>query len=411
MIITIFLTIILLISGCTAKNIEILEIQTDSINASTDITQIKFDETNSFNVYIENKSYKKAPFEPDYGVLTGAYIVEDTIINGNINEFENLTKHKNNFYTYMMYMGDEFPINWVLECISKNKIPHIIVYPENTNAPFDYTRAKQFCEDATTLQLPMFIDLYPNPYSFTDNFEEYKKFYKTIREEILLLNPETVFIWTSDIFNGYNNSLYYPGDNFVDWVGINIYMPIYIDNKKNDFDIYKPLEYFYYTYGKNKPIFISQLGFSHYSKSDCAYYETEASKNITNFYENIRINYPQIKAISYTDIDMVSSSPKKVLTDNYSITDTQKVLNSYSEALRYDYFTPVKEIENQKYYFKSPFKAYEMNGNYYISENTAIYDLDIKNIPNNTIKSNENEYINIDNLNILFTRESDNIYI
>ena len=133
---------------------------------------------------------------------------------------------------------------------------------------------------------------------------------------------------------------FYPGDQYVDWVGMSTYQ------NTNYLDVYgNPMSYSlsgtpasnpYYGTGvydydpmviikpivdlaksHNKPVMISECGFGYrnYGADQTAY----AVDQLTKFYSYVNMVYPQVKAVFYFDVDLDSSRYDYSLNGNSAI--------------------------------------------------------------------------------------------
>lgn len=327
--------------------------------------------TNSDKIlYFRKDNYKLSMYEPIDSCYIGAYILSNNSINYNIKEFENRVNKSHAIYVYNLVLGNEFPKNWVLECIANMKTPLIVVHPQQNmilNEAFLYDTAKACGE----LSIPIFIDFYPDPEKYNIFPEDYKNFYSRAIQIFKSNAPKTAFIWSVNLENVYSSSVYYPGDSNVDWVGLNIYEPIYKNDIRFENNIWENINFFYNTYQQTKPIMITQFGCSHYSDIDHTYYIKEAQTNIDEFYTKIKNEYPRIKCINYMDFKG---------KENYKISDNESIIKTYNTVVNNDYFRYNVELEEQQYiteYFKSAFYLCEYKQQIYISNKTLEYELNI----------------------------------
>lgn len=340
-----------------------------------------------YEVYIEEENNNHAPLEPYSGCILGAHILSDKNIN-DISSFETLTQKKHTSYLFHMRMGEPFPLTWVLECMTAKKIPQIVLYPPNSYYPYDASYLEDAAEQFGTLNIPILLQFYPSPEQYSTDAEDYISFFQKARTIFREKAPNVSFVWSVDSNHIYTAKKSYPKDEYVDWVGINIY----INEKENDLkELWNAVDYFYYSFQKTKPIMISQLAVSHYSSSNYRYNENGAAQNIIEIYSKIKESYPRIKAVTYIDRNAVENAPKQTIRNNYQITDNKIVLEAYRKAVNDSYFTPNYE-ENKKELYKSPFPAYEIDGIVYISEKTMLYDLK-QSIDTEKIKINGENYI------------------
>ncbi len=83
-------------------------------------------------------------------------------------------------------------------------------------------------------------------------------------------------------------SAYYPGDNYVDWVGVSFYSGNPLSN----------LREIYATYARRKPIFVTEWATA---PEKSRYYQGYPGddKWVANFFQSLETNYPRVKAISW----------------------------------------------------------------------------------------------------------------
>lgn len=132
-----------------------------------------------------------------------------------------------------------------------------------------------------------------------------------------------IFVWSvnhrsypNEDWNNMNN--YYPGDNYVDWVGISCYPPSLPIVGKEELRYPKErLKEFYELYADRKPLAIAEGGFSE---------SVDRSKWITEWFTSIKEDYPAIKAFIWENHN-----------DRVIQSDTQ-ALNLYRKFVRDDYW-------------------------------------------------------------------------
>lgn len=391
----IILTVILIGCGNTKEN---STGSTQNINAEEVMLLNEPDKNKiQYNLYIEKDDYKLAKYEPKKGVYLGAYILSNKQINYEIDYFEKLTDKKHALYVYNLKLGDEFPTDWVLSCIARMKTPSIFIKPQNDYNMYDKKLLEKTAKQFSLFDVPIFVHFYPSPSTNNYNAENYKEFYKEAYRVFKQYAPNVAFVFTIKNFEVVDYKNYYPGDNFVDWVGLNIYEKI--ESKENIYgdDIFSSIDFFYYTFQKTKPIMISQFAVSHYNNDTNTYYAKEAKDEINRVYNTILNSYPRIKAISYLDIDTMVLQSDNDIKDNFSITENNMILDEYKTIIKNESFLKILENNNEtrnKELIKSPFNMYKIEDEYFISEKSIFYDIDVS-----EITKFDNKYRKIDGEN------------
>jgi hypothetical protein len=321
-------------------------------------------------------------YEPERGCYIGADISGDKTISANISDFEEKTLKPHALYANSMKLGEAYPYEWILECISKQKTPVLTIVPPDAPSPFQDDLLEKTAKEAGELNIPMFVQFYP--YSSEEGYkpERYVDFFRKAHTLFKKYAPHIAMIWGVSAENVYDCFSYYPGDSCVDWAGI------IIAQKIGDFDgmLYRPvmndIDYFYYSFQKKKPIMISGLSVSHYSTETVQYYTNEAAAEINKIYKTVADRYPRIKAViykSYNEIDQKETAVPSGIYNNYLLEDEAFVLESYCDGInreRYQSeFNPAKNGNTKYDFIRSPFSVYANGEGYFISDKSLQYDL------------------------------------
>ncbi|MCL2564820.1 MAG: hypothetical protein FWE24_03290 [Defluviitaleaceae bacterium] len=301
------------------------------------IPAISLDYTQDFGLFTQ-KILAPGLFEPETGVYIGAYILSDRIVMGDIEAFEELVGVEHSFYTYFYKMGQPFPTEWVLDLIVNMKTPNIVVTPQNIERPFDYHLLRESAQLFGEINVPMFIHLFPVSHELSFDPEEYISFFRMARRYFNSYAPNVVLVW-----NIYADSLHlierhYPGDDYTDWVGINLF----VDSQSSISDVRAKLDFFHFHFQERKPMFISQLGISHFSSRNHAYHITEATLMMEEIFRAVRTDYPRIKAINYMSFNGIDPVNMRQGIYNFSITDNDRMTRAYRDSIRDldNYFLP-----------------------------------------------------------------------
>lgn len=383
-----------------------------SKNENDDIIINEEKEVSATQAIIEETDYKLfrikprelSLYEPKEGCYSGAYILSNSDIHFDINIFEEITETSHGVYLRNMKLGTVFPIDWVLECTSKMKTPHIILQAPTEDLPFQEFLLEETAKEFGHYFIPMFVQFYPNPQQYGTP-QDYKDFFIKARKVFKEFAPNVAFIWSVNSENVKDSFLYYPGNEMVDWIGINVYELIYINDVKNNKDIFEDIDFIYYLFQDKKPMMISQLGISHYSKRDHGYYIDEAANKIISFYNTIKDKYPQIKGINYMDFNNIDIAPNGIGHDNFKVTSQSKLTEYYKNALKNDYFIDFLDIQSgssiEEQLIASYYPIYKQNDKLYVSEKVIKYEWsDLFFIINedNKIVINGNNYYSLDSL-------------
>ena len=273
-------------------------------------------------------------FEPPTGTYLGAYIRSDRIVAGNIELFEQMVGREHSFYTYFLKLGQRLPTEWVLECIAHVRTPNIILEPSNIAQPFNRHLLRYTARSFSDISVPMFVHFYPVSHNASYDADAYLEFFRAARGYFERYAPNVAFVWVVDADSLHLMDIMYPGDDYVDWIGINLF----IDSQMSIYDVRLRLDSFYFKFQERKPIFISQLGVSHFSAYDHTHRVRESAEMMADIFLAIERYYPRIKAINYMSINSIDPTRNRGGTYNFSLTDNEHVTRAYAEAITSPHF-------------------------------------------------------------------------
>ncbi len=253
-------------------------------------------------------------YEPEEGIYTGAYVEKDQAVGGDLLKYETLVGQKQTFKVLMYNKEQGISKQDILRCIAQKKVPYIKLM---LNEQYDLTSLYQLIFDLKlSYQTPVFVELYPlteKNYDVSLYRETYQRAYEILHKYL----PDVTVVWSSDDTRISDMALFYPGKGYVDWVGLNVYIPNYKKGELYRYNGLNALDYWYKSFQEDKPMMISALAVSHYSNVDHAYTLAQAENQLALFYKEVLPLYPRLKGMIYMDVDMKLVSPKG--KEDYSI--------------------------------------------------------------------------------------------
>ncbi|MGL6175329.1 MAG: hypothetical protein ACRC1P_12065 [Cellulosilyticaceae bacterium] len=340
-------------------------------------------------LYIEEE-VNTAPYEPETGVYIGAYVEKNVDLDNDMKKFEQALGQKQAFRVFQYSDSSRIRTSDILECIANRQVPYIKIMMDES---YDINQVYRMVGDVkSNYSTPIFIELFPvtnqigNSVTYKEHYEEA---YKIIKKYI----KNSVVVWSSNLEQVKESIIYYPGNHLVDWVGLNIYLPQYKDGIAYNPEIKLDVDFWYKNFQDKKPLMISSLAVSYFSRYDHTYAVEDAKKKLGVFYDDLIQSYPRIKGILYIDVDMKEVS--KVGIDDYRISAHSQITSYMSEVLSDGIFLHEVEPESfltNKEYLKYTVPVVESRGKLYISENYAkalFHHIKLKNI--SAIQDLENE--------------------
>jgi len=154
----------------------------------------------------------------------------------------------------------------------------------------------------------------------------------------LVFSPNDVSNWNVDIAD------YYPGDSYVDWVGVSLYTNKF-RNSQNPV-AGKDFEEMYYgngsfanpltklknivdRYGDRKPVIITEAGVGYGINGKSIDLNSFAKERLQMLYTYANMLYPQVKGIIYFDVDLGSNN--KYL---YSLSNNIQMMSQYNASAK-----------------------------------------------------------------------------
>ena len=206
-------------------------------------------------LYVQ-EDIKLGEYEPADGIYTGAYVQKDENIVGDLLSYEKIIGQVQTFKVFEYNSEESIPEQELLRCMAQKKVPYIKIVLDNN---YDLTPLYHLVYDLkSAYSMPVFIELYPLT---TKNYvpSEYKETYQRAYEIVHKHVKNAVVVWSTDETRVSDMPLYYPGDKYIDWAGINIYIPRYKQGERYNYEGTGQLDFWYKNFQHNKPMMISAL--------------------------------------------------------------------------------------------------------------------------------------------------------
>ncbi len=279
-----------------------------------------------------------AKLEPEKGCYIGAYIELDDASGGDPRKFEQLTGKKHASYFRYVGYGQPFPFHWVEKVKAAGAVPHIAWEPNDGLAVVqedDYLRG--WAQAAAHAGCPIFLRYASEmngtwmAYSGDPSLyiEKWRLVYKVFSE----LAPNVALVWCPFATPVATIASYYPGDEYVDWVGVNIYSVHHHDNdpaKQGGEDPCDQLRAVYDMYADRKPIQVSEYAATHYCDACKSSQVDFAIAKASALYTALIREFPRVKMVNWFSVDTVG---KGLAANDYSVTDNPRVLAKYRELI------------------------------------------------------------------------------
>lgn len=283
------------------------------------------------------------PYEPSRGCYLGAYIELDPVVRDDIAAFEALVGKKHATYFHYVGYGQPFPFAWVKRLRAAGYAPHIAWEPNDGLAAVkddDYLRG--WAEAARHAAVPIFLRFASemngtwqawsgDPRLYID---KWRLVYRVMHE----VAPNVVMVWCPFAMPQASIPSYYPGDEYVDWVGVNIYSVLRHDGDPNSIAGEDPtdlLAYVYNLYAARKPIAVCEYGATHFCAATGLRSTQFAVQSMRRLYEALPVRFPRVRMINWFSVDAAKSG---LAHNDYALTTDQQILATYRQLIADDYF-------------------------------------------------------------------------
>ncbi len=178
----------------------------------------------------------------------------------------------------------EIPTDFMRRCIGEGAMPYIVI--EGEKAIFDTKYSERLARELGYFDTEAIVELYPLKDEPEFNAAAYRRFFAQSKEIFDRFAPKSKFVWavTSEMI--YNEWEFYPGDAYIDYIGISLIYGLNGDYS----ELYREDKLDYISYAYPKPVFIARYSAVAYSekghkyfrneKADCARLEKEAEERL-----------------------------------------------------------------------------------------------------------------------------------
>ena len=302
------------------------------------------------------KLFTKARLEPYDGCYLGAFIDLDNTIGETYkdrtgrtrrmpDQFEEKTGKTHASYFFYMQYGTRLPTDWIELLGMRGKAVHIALEPNlglDKVVDDEYlTTLAQQLRDSNAPIFVRFASEMNGPWvAYNGDPKLYREKFALIADKMHKIAPNVAMVWCPYATPQNPILSYYPGDESVDWVGVNFYsVTFYNQDRKTPGAQDHPaskLDYIYKQFSHKKPIMIGEFGATHYSALEKKTVEDFARGCIVSLYSGLPRVYPRVKAVFYFNGNNMQVSHR--LNNNYAVTQNARVLQAYRDVVKSPYF-------------------------------------------------------------------------
>jgi len=215
---------------------------------------------------------RPAPWEPSQGCYLGAYIELDPTARDDAAVFESLVGKRHVSYFHYVGYGRPFPFEWVKKLRDAGYVPHIAWEPnDGLDQVRDDDYLRGWAQAARHADTPIFLryasEMNGDWQAWSGNPKLYIEKWRTMARVMREVAPNVILVWCPFAQPQRSIPDYYPGDEYVDWVGVNIYSVLRHDGDPAKLAAEQPTEllrYVYDLYADRKPIAVCEYAATHF---------------------------------------------------------------------------------------------------------------------------------------------------
>lgn len=333
-----------------AENWKAVGYNQDAIAATRNADMIKIDIRIFAEVPADSVKglYHGAKYEPKAGTYIGAYAEGDRTIYNPMrpdpfytDALTQITQKKHAMY--LLYLDYSRPIAHYNTHYSKlekaGSALQLGLEPlqGGIDSVKDDAYLKSVAQSIGALKIPVFLRFAnemndPTSPWYNKDPKKYIEKYKIVANAIHQYAPNAVMVWAPGWFPPDNITEYYPGDAYVDWVGVSLYKQWreeldILDQGVDRFRIVDNFDNIYRLYAHKKPIMVSESGVSRTDVMRDKDMTPHARKELEAYLTYMPILYPKLKALVYFDTDVNAKGTKYIITTDLLETYKKGVAN------------------------------------------------------------------------------------
>ena len=345
--------------------------------AESKITNLRVDIDLFVTTEIEEPIKPLAMYEPSHGLYYGATYDLDPSVKKltDVGHIPTYPKENSTFLIYLDFGQDIKTFDWYIRQ-AKEAGSGVLLAWNAYEVYSDMSQHKDYINETAaylkTLDIPVFLR-YAGEFNIADGFEDHEGFVENFQYLTTLVRKQAsnvAMVWSPNDISafGRDHEDYYPGDAFVDWVGISTYTSYYMGSKKDYGSLQDSVDNNYFTgtkanplskiedivttYGHKKPIMITENGVAHYSKVANEDFSSWAQIQLQRAYAYIPLKYPQVKGIFYFNAH-VAVNTKSI----FALYENEAIQKTFVDLTASDVYLPTMATQLTHY----PYSVNEKN--------------------------------------------------
>lgn len=288
-------------------------------------------------------------FVPPPGRLyLGAYTELDSRVGGNhFRQFDSLMHQRFGAFLEYLPWGDVFPTRFVQDCIDARAVPQIAWEPSRG---LSAVRATPYVVDllkrAGATGIPIFLRFggeMNGPWvAWHGHPRAFVAAWRRLAVLVRRYAPNVALVWSPDVASQVGALDYYPGNAYVDWIGVSDYLPYASVHHGRTVTaagatLLGQLRWIYRAFARDKPIMIAEGGVARASTLVAGSLDRYALDQYRALLANIPLFYPDVRALFFFDVNTLRhpnhNFSAALATSDFSLTDRASFRRSFRALL------------------------------------------------------------------------------
>ncbi len=278
--------------------------------------------------------------EPIAGCFLGANVEREDGAGRNPAVFDrNVGRDHALFFTYRSF-GQPFPMDYARHLASLGAGLQIAWEPHDLHDASDVRYLRRFMDDARRSGISIFLRFASEmngawtPYHADP--AAYRETFRRVAAIAHSIAPNVAMVWCPADSPEKGLDAYFPGDDAVDWVGVNFYSVLYNDGDRGRVAAWRhpedSLDFVYKRYAAKHPMMVGEWAATHRSVVDGVLRTDFAIDKIGQMYAAVPRRYPRVKAIHWLSLDTAKYAQGARRLNDFTLLSEPVVARAYAAA-------------------------------------------------------------------------------
>jgi len=294
---------------------------------------------------VEQRAYPLARLEPAYGCYLGVNIERNDGPREPEDFDKEIGKPQAIYFIYRKF-GNDFPRDLADDLRGLHAGLQLAWEPASLSDVYNDSYVDKFVKDISDSGIPVFLrfasEMNGDWTPYHGDPAAYVRAFQYLADKVHRVAQNAAMVWCPNEIPQEGIDSYYPGDEAVDWVGVNFYSVVYNDGKRDRVASWRnpadAVKYVYDHFAARHPMMIGEWGATHESVVDGVDRSDFAVDKIGQLYAALPRLYPRIKAVHWLSMNTEKYAEGDRKLNDFCLTDSPSVEAAYSTATKPDYY-------------------------------------------------------------------------